>query len=187
MDEKQYYAGIEAVLFASGEPISLERLSDALEMDEMLLSTLLSNMIQRYQQEDRGIEIVCLDGLYQLCTKPQWQGPIRRAMEMKKNTPLSQAAMETLAVIAYNEPVTKSFIEQVRGVDSSSIVNSLVEKGLIEEAGRLEVPGRPIAYRTSVHFLRSFQMKDLSELPPLPEQENQKSEEDSQEAKREDG
>lgn len=173
MDEKQYYAMIEAVLFASGEPISLSRLSEALELDEILLSALLPGMIERYQKDDRGIQIVCLDGMYQLCTKPQWQEAIRRAMEMKKNTPLSQAAMETLAVIAYNEPVTKSFIEQVRGVDSSSIVNSLLEKGLIEEAGRLEVPGRPIAYRTSVHFLRSFQMKDLSELPPLPEQEDQ--------------
>jgi segregation and condensation protein B len=171
MEEKQYYAMIEAVLFASGEPLSLGRLAEALELDEMLVSSLLPNLMERYRKEDHGIEIVCLDGMYQMCTKPQWQEPIRRAIEMKKNTPLSQAAMETLAIIAYNEPVTKSFIEQVRGVDSSSIVNSLAEKGLIEEAGRLEVPGRPIAYRTSIHFLRSFQLKDLSDLPPLPDQE----------------
>ena len=110
---------------------------------------------------------------FQLVTKDRYAGLIRTALEIRRNTPLSQAAMEVLSIIAYNQPVTKSFVEQVRGVESGQIVNNLAEKGLVEEAGRLDVPGRPIAYRTTLQFLRCFGISSLEQLPPLPDQSGQ--------------
>ena len=108
-----------------------------------------------------------------MCTNPDFADYIKKALEIKKNIPLSQAAMEVLAIIAYNQPATKSFVEQVRGVESSQIVNNLVEKGLVEEAGRLDVPGRPISYKTSINFLLCFGLSGLDKLPPLPDENGQ--------------
>lgn len=173
MKYKEYYAAAEAVLFASGEPVSAERLGAALELDVPTLTKMMNNLMDIYHEEDRGIQIVRLDDSYQMCTKPAFAGQIKQVLELKRTAPLSSAALEVLAIIAYNEPVTKGFIEQVRGVDSSSIVNNLHEKALIEEAGRLEVPGRPIAYRTSPNFLRCFGMSSLHDLPPLPDESGQ--------------
>jgi segregation and condensation protein B len=173
MEYKKYYGMIEAILFASGDPVSEDRLCEVTEIDRTTLSGLMAELSERYRDADRGIRIVKLNQSYQLCTKTEYESYIKRALEIKRNTPLSQAAMEVLAVIAYNEPVTKGFVEQVRGVDSSQTVNNLVEKGLVEEAGRLDVPGRPILYRTTEHFLRSFQMGSLKELPPLPDEGGQ--------------
>lgn len=170
MKYQKYYAAIEAVLFASGEPISLDRLAAAVGLELQLLREIMIEFAKRYESEEHGIQVIVLDDCYQFCTKTALATQIKNALEMKRTVPLSQAALEVLAVIAYNQPVTKGFIEQVRGVDSSSIVNSLNEKGLIEEAGRLEVPGRPVSYRTTAHFLRSFGMESLKELPPLPEE-----------------
>jgi len=127
------------------------------------------------------LELRRLDSAYQLCTKPIYAGEIRRALELRRNTPLTPAALEVLAIIAYNQPVTRGFVEQVRGVDSSSVVTSLVEKGLVEEAGRLELPGRPISFRTTPAFLRCFGLDSLADLPdvtgseeePPPEDEDQ--------------
>lgn len=150
------------------------------ELDELTLYSVMTALKERYQKTSHGICILDLNGSYQMCTKLEWAEKVKQALEMKRNTPLSQAAMETLAVIAYNEPVTKSFIEQVRGVDSSGIVNNLAEKGLIEEAGRLELPGRPIAYRTSANFLRSFQLTSLADLPPIPEEKNEEEAEEQE-------
>lgn len=168
--EKDYYGMVEAILFASGEPVPMERLMKVTELDELTLFSVITGLKERYQKASHGIQLLDLNGSYQLCTKLEWEAQIKQALEMKRNTPLSQAAMETLAIIAYNEPVTKSFIEQVRGVDSSGTVNNLAEKGLIEEAGRMDLPGRPIAYRTSANFLRSFQLSSLADLPPIPEE-----------------
>lgn len=179
MEERDYYGMVEAILFASGEPVPMERLMQVTELDELTLYSIMTALKERYQKVSHGIQILELNGSYQMCTKAEWADQIKQALEMKRNTPLSQAAMETLAVIAYNEPVTKSFIEQVRGVDSSGIVNNLAEKGLIEEAGRLDLPGRPIAYRTSPGFLRSFQLSSLAELPPIPEEPKNTSSEDN--------
>ena len=109
-----------------------------------------------------------------MCTQKKYSDYIKSAMEIKKQTPLSQAAMEALTVVAYNQPVTKSFVESVRGIDSSSVINTLVEKGLLEEDGRLDVPGKPVAYRTTDTFLRSFGLSSLSELPPLEREEENK-------------
>lgn len=173
MTYKKYFAALEAVLFASGEPVSEERLAEVLDLDEKTMKNLMKEFMVQYQTEERGVWVVALEDSYQMCTKSEYGEYIKQAMEIRRTTPLSQAALETLAIIAYNQPVTKSFIEQVRGVDSSSIVNSLTEKGLIEEAGRLEVPGRPIAYKTTAGFLRSFRMESLSELPAIPDESGQ--------------
>ena len=130
-------------------------------------------MKDRYEQESSGLLLVELEDSFQLCTKPEYASVVKQTMELRRNTPLSNAAMEVLAIIAYNQPVTRAFVEQVRGVDSSQTVLNLVEKGLVEEAGRLDIPGRPISYRTTQGFLRNFGMKSLEELPPLPDEDGQ--------------
>lgn len=173
MEIKQTIGAVEAILFASGEPVELTRLSQTLSVEEDVLYRLIINMKDRYDSEESGIELVELDGAFQLCTKDKYAEDIKACLDIKRNMPLSNAAMETLAIIAYNQPVTKSFIEQIRGVDSGQTVNSLAEKGLVEEAGRLDLPGRPIAYKTTVGFLRCFGMKNLDGLPPLPDDSGQ--------------
>lgn len=124
-----------------------------------------------YQQT--AFVILDLDQSYQMVTREEYAAVIREALEVKNNTPLSQAALEVLAIIAYNQPVTKSFVEQIRGVDSSSVVNSLVAKGLVQEMGRLEIPGRPISYGTTEHFLRCFGMQSIETLPKIPQPQEQ--------------
>ena len=173
MEINQYKAQIEAVLFASGEPVSAVRLAELLEVEEETVRQVVTLMKDDYEAEERGILLVALGESFQLVTKDRYAGLIRTALEIRRNTPLSQAAMEVLSIIAYNQPVTKSFVEQVRGVESGQIVNNLVEKGLVEEAGRLDVPGRPIAYRTTLQFLRCFGIYSLEQLPPLPNQSGQ--------------
>lgn len=162
MNIKQTEAAIEAILFASGEPISVKRLADTVEVEEETVYKICKTLQDRKKTDESGICIVELNDSFQMCTNPDFADYIKKALEIKKNIPLSQAAMEVLAIIAYNQPVTKSFVEQVRGVESSQIVNNLVEKGLVEEAGRLDVPGRPISYKTSINFLRCFGLSGLS-------------------------
>ena len=164
---------IEAVLFASGDPVETAKIAQAVELEEALVYKLLQTMKDRYEQESSGLLLVELEDSFQLCTKPEYASVVKQTMELRRNTPLSNAAMEVLAIIAYNQPVTRAFVEQVRGVDSSQTVLNLVEKGLVEEAGRLEIPGRPISYRTTQGFLRNFGMKSLKELPPLPDEDGQ--------------
>ncbi|MCI8405552.1 MAG: SMC-Scp complex subunit ScpB [Oscillospiraceae bacterium] len=164
---------IEAVLFASGDPVETAKIAQAVELEEALVYKLLQTMKDRYEQESSGLLLVELEDSFQLCTKPEYASVVKQTMELRRNTPLSNAAMEVLAIIAYNQPVTRAFVEQVRGVDSSQTVLNLVEKGLVEEAGRLDIPGRPISYRTTQGFLRNFGMKSLEELPPLPDEDGQ--------------
>lgn len=173
MNIKQTEAAIEAILFASGEPISVKRLADTVEVEEETVYKICKTLQDRKKTEQSGICIVELNDSFQMCTNPDFADYVKKALEIKKNIPLSQAAMEVLAIIAYNQPVTKSFVEQVRGVESSQIVNNLVEKGLVEEAGRLDVPGRPISYKTSMNFLRCFGLSGLDKLPPLPDENGQ--------------
>lgn len=158
---------VQAVLFAAGEPYEKERLAKLLEIDIEMLSQLVERINEFYQKTP--FAILELDQSYQMVTRAEYAAIIRQALEVKNNAPLSQAALEVLAIIAYNQPVTKSFIEQVRGVDSSSVVNSLVSKGLVEEQGRLEIPGRPLSYGTTEHFLRCFGMKSIEALPKIPQ------------------
>lgn len=158
---------IEAILFASGDPIEPLRIAEALEQDLDTTMKMLLAFGDKLEQEQRPLELLCLDGKYQLSTKSEFAEVIKKALEVRRNTPLTQASMEVLAIIAYNQPVTRSFVEQVRGIDSSGIMSSLVEKGLVEEAGRLELPGRPISYCTTTNFLRCFGLKALEELPRI--------------------
>ncbi|MBO5797193.1 MAG: SMC-Scp complex subunit ScpB [Clostridia bacterium] len=169
MEIKQYQAALEAILFASGEPVGIDRLAAALELDNDAVETLAEDLAQDYRTKNGGLTILRLDDSYQMCTKRDFATYIRSAMEIRRNTPLSQAAMEVLAIVAYNQPVTKAVIEQVRGVDCGAVLQGLQLKGLVEEKGRLELPGRPLLYGTTVHFLRCFGVSSLAELPPLPQ------------------
>ena len=160
-------AAVEAILFASGEAIDTEKIAEAAEVESADIPKLIGLLERRYSDSKSAIEIVKLGNKYQMCTKKEYSEYIKSAMESKKQTPLSNAAMETLTIVAYNQPVTKGFVESVRGIDSSSVVNSLADKGLLEEAGRLDVPGRPVAYKTTDNFLRCFGLSSLDDLPPL--------------------
>ena len=161
-------AKIEAILFAYGEPLSAEKLAEICEVTKEEVAEVAEFIEKRYKKADCGLMLLRLDSSYQIAAKHEYAPYIRSAIETKRQTPLSPAAMEVLAIIAYNQPVSKAFVEQVRGIDSSSVVNTLNERNLVEEAGRLDLPGRPIAYRTTETFLRCFGMKKLGELPPLP-------------------
>lgn len=168
MEENQYFGALEAILFACGEPLEIERLAEGLQIEKAAVRQQLLEYQQSLNSSERGIELRFLDDKVQLCSKAQYEQLIVSVAAMKKNAPLSNAAMEVLAIVAYNQPVTKSFIEQVRGVESGQVVNNLVEKGLVEEAGRLNVPGRPLTYRTTANFLRCFGLTNLGDLPNLP-------------------
>ena len=168
MNKQQTIAALEAVLFASGDPISIDRLSQTFEIKPEEVEKYIAELEKRYSEQCSGFYVVRLENTYQLVTREEFAPYIKTAFDIKRRTPLSPAALEVLAVIAYNQPVTRAFIEQVRGVDCSGVVKTLVEKGLIEERGRLELPGRPLLYGTTKTFLRSFSLNDLSDLPPLP-------------------
>lgn len=167
MELNELKAAIEAVLFAHGEPLSGAKLADILEVDQPLVERMLLMIRDDCEQEGRGIQLLKLEDAWQFATRPKQAAMIQKALDTRRNTPLSNAAMEVLAIIAYNQPVSRAFIEQVRGVDSSSTVANLVEKGLVAEAGRLDLPGKPVAFRTTEAFLRTFGISALYELPPL--------------------
>ena len=170
MEITKKLGAIEAILFASGDPIEIYRLSEASGVDVGTIPRLVRLLNERYDDCGSGLCIKKLDSSYQMCTREEFAPMIKTALETKRSTPLSNAARETLTIIAYNQPVSKGFIENVRGIDSSSVVNNLVEKGLIEEAGRLDIPGKPIVYRTTPVFLRSFGLASTDDLPILPGQ-----------------
>lgn len=172
MNVRQLQAAIEAILFANGEPVSLDKLSEALEVDKNTIKGVIKNMSDEYEDEKRGLYVILVDGKYQLCSKSLYGKYVKKFMDNRRNTPLSQAAMEVLAIIAYNQPVTKSFVEQIRGVDCAGIIGSLCTKNLIEEKGRLELPGKPLLYGTTPTFLRCFCIKNLDELPPIPSKQS---------------
>ncbi|MBQ8195172.1 MAG: SMC-Scp complex subunit ScpB [Oscillospiraceae bacterium] len=166
-------AAIEAILFACGDPIELEKLAAAAEIEAETVAKMIDRLNDRYSEQGSAFTISRLGSSYQMMTRPDFALQIKAAMETRRQAPLSPAALETLAVVAYNQPVTKGFVEQVRGVDSSGVVNSLVERGLLEEYGRLDLPGRPIAYKTTENFLRCFGVTDISGLPPIPDSSGQ--------------
>ena len=166
MEFNELVLGLEAVLFASGEPISIQRLAQTFEIEPTEIEKAAAELAKKF--EPTALELLTLENTYQISTKKKYAEYIKKAFDIKRKTPLSQAALEVLAVVAYNQPVTKAFIEQVRGVDCSGVMMTLAEKELIEERGRLELPGRPLLYGTTKHFLRCFQISDLSELPQIP-------------------
>lgn len=142
MNQKQIRAAVEAMLFACGDPIGADKLAQAVQLPQVSVEAALEALRERYTREDSGLCLLHLNTRWQLATKTEWADCIRRLLDSRRSVPLGPAAMETLTVIAYNQPVSRAFIEQVRGVDSSSSVSGLLEKGLIEEAGRLDLPGR---------------------------------------------
>lgn len=159
---------IEAMLFASGDPVEASKLAEVLDIDIETVEKMLGHLSALYDERSSGLMIIRIDNKYQICTREKYSDEVRKLMEIKKNTPLSNAAFEVLAVIAYNKTVTRSFIEQVRGVDCSGPISSLVQKGLIEEKGRMDLPGRPLIYGTTDRFLRCFSLNSLEDLPDLP-------------------
>lgn len=171
MEIKQYQAAIEAILFASGEPVPVSRLAAALELEEDAVCRIADDWVQDVNTRAGGVMALKLDDQYQLCSSKAYAGYVRKAMDIRRNTPLSQAAMEVLAIIAYNQPVTRPFVEQVRGVDCSAVMQGLQQKGLIEEKGRMDLPGRPLLYGTTKNFLRCFGVSGIDQLPPLPQKE----------------
>lgn len=167
MEIKDIESVIEGLLFASGDPLSLEKIAEIIAMDRKTARLIVNDMIITFQKSRRGVMIREIDGSYQLCTKFEHYEYIRRLFEPRQKQALSQAAYETLAIVAYNQPVTRARIEQIRGVNSDSAITRLVERNLIREAGRLESPGKPMLYETTEEFLRSFGFKSKADLPLL--------------------
>ena len=167
-DRKEIEAAVEGILFASGEPVDIRRICVALELDRQTAEQILRGLADYYAYERRGIRLLQMEDSWQMCSAPDYADMIRRAFEVRKPAKLSQPALEVLTIIAYYQPTTRAYVEQVRGVDSSYTVGLLQERGLIEECGRLQVPGRPILYRTTKNFLRSFHLSSLEDLPEIP-------------------
>lgn len=168
MELKELESTMEAILFAAGEPLGVERLCLAMEIDRATADTVARHLADQYSYERRGIRLLRLDSSYQLVSAPEYAPLIRTVFERRKPARLSQTALEVLAIIAYYQPATRAYVEQVRGVDSSYTIGLLLDRELIEECGRLAVPGRPIQYRTTSSFLRTFGLSSLDELPELP-------------------
>ncbi len=160
---------VEAIIFASGEPIDRIRLIESLGCSPERLDSILNDIARDYAERNSAVELLNLGSEVQFVTRPEYAEAVRNVLDMKRNQPLSSAAFEVLAIVAYNQPVTKAFIEQVRGVDCSGVINTLCQRNLIEEAGRLDLPGRPLIYCTTTDFLKCFCMATLAELPEIPD------------------
>ena len=164
---KNIEGAIEAILYAAGYPVKYTKIAEVLGLDLRNTKKIIEHMSEEFNSErsKRGINLLCFDETCQFCTKEQYAPYIREALGIRRGGNLSASSMEVLAVIAYNQPVTRSFVDQVRGVDSSYAFNSLIDKALIEACGRLDAPGRPMLYVTTEKFLRVFGINSLSELP----------------------
>lgn len=174
MNKNNVLASIEAMLFAAGDPVEPSKLAEVLDIDVENVIKMLGHLEATYDEREGGLRVIRVDGKYQICTREEYSDEVRGLLEIKKNTPLSQAAFEVLAIVAYNKTVTRSFIEQIRGVDCSGPVSNLIQKGLIEEKGRLDLPGRPLVYGTTDRFLRCFSLNSLDDLPELPKDNENK-------------
>lgn len=168
LEMKEIEAAVEGILFASGEPVGVDRICVALDMDRQTAEMVLQRLQDYYSYERRGIRLLHMEDSWQLCSAPEYGEQIRRAFEIRKPAKLSQPALEVLTIIAYYQPTTRAYVDQVRGVDSSYTMGLLQERKLIEECGRLQVPGRPRLYRTTKEFLRVFHLSSLEELPEMP-------------------
>ena len=164
---KNLEGAIEAILYAAGYPVKYAKIAEVLGLDVLNTKTLIAHMAEEYNADNsrHGLSLLMFDDTCQFCTKESYAPYIREALGIRRGGNLSASSMEVLAVVAYNQPVTRSFVDQVRGVDSSYAVNSLIDKGLIEACGRLDAPGRPMLYVTTEKFLRVFGLRSLSELP----------------------
>ncbi len=169
LDMKEIESAVEGILFASGDPVHIDRICIALETDRPTAERVLQNLMDHYAYDRRGVRLLHVEDTWQLCSAPDYAEVIRKAFEIRKPAKLSQPALEVLTVIAYYQPVTRAYVDQIRGVDSAYTVGLLMERKLIEECGRLQVPGRPRLYRTTKNFLRSFHLRTLEDLPELPD------------------
>ncbi len=160
---------VEAIIFASGEPVERLRLIEVLGCSPERLDALINEIKDDYDERGSAVELLCLGSQVQFATRPAYAEAVRSVLDLKKNQPLSPAAFEVLAIVAYNQPVTRSFIEQVRGVDCGGVLNTLCQRQLVEECGRLDLPGRPLIYCTTAEFLKCFCMSTLAELPDIPD------------------
>ena len=160
-------AAIEAILFTMGESVEAEKIAVAIEHDVDTTVKIIHNMMDKYENEDRGIKIIELEGSFQLCTKEEYYDNLIRICSQPRRYTLTDAALETLSIIAYKQPVTKIEIEKIRGVNSDRSVNKLVELELVKEVGRLDAPGRPLLFGTTEEFLRSFGVHSIDDLPVL--------------------
>lgn len=167
MEQSELQRAIEAILFAAGEPVESSRLAFALEVDESDIIAAADKLSNDMAYERRGIRILHLESAYQMVSSGEMAEYVTRALETRKPPKLSASQLETLTIIAYYQPATKAMVEQIRGVDSTYSVSALLNKKLIEEAGRLNVPGRPIQYKTTPDFLRTFGLSSLDELPAI--------------------
>lgn len=183
MGNQEMKRAAEAILFAAGDSVDLQRLAEALELTPKKTENLMEELKEEFNSQNHGFKIMKYDESYQFVTHKEYQQQIRKVMDLNRKKPLSQAAMEVLSVIAYNQPVTKAFVEQIRGVDCSGVIGSLTVKGLVEEKGRLELPGRPLLYGTTENFLRCFNISSIDELPKIPEKEQKEETSEIQEAK----
>lgn len=171
MSDIEKIAALEAILFASGESVPIKDIAEALEITEEELLGLFEKLKEKYSES--GIRAIRIDDELQLSTKKEYYEYVRRVTEPKRNTPLSHAALEVLSIVAYKQPVTRSQIDYIRGVDSSSSLSRLIMCGLIEQSGTSDAPGRPSLYSTTKEFLRVFGMENLEELPDLGELEKE--------------
>ncbi len=167
MELEELQRGIEVILFAAGEPVELSRMAMALECDEKEIAAAADSLADTLAFDRRGIRILKLEKAYQMVSSGEMSEYVTKALETRKPPKLSSSQLETLTIVAYYQPATKAMIEQIRGVDSSYSVAALLNKKLIEEAGRLNVPGRPILYRTTADFLRTFGISSLEDLPEI--------------------
>ena len=171
MEIEKLQSAVEAILFTMGDSVGLDKLADAIGDDEETTKKLIHSMMGRYEEEDRGIKIIELDNAYQLCTKKEMYEYLIRVAKQPKRHVLTDVLLETLYIIAYNQPVTKLEIEKIRGAKTDHAVNKLVEYGLVEETGRLDAPGRPLLFGTTEEFLRRFSIHSLDELPVLDQEQ----------------
>ncbi len=176
MDIKEYEAILEALLFSSGEPVQISKLSEIIGLDRLNTEKILTELSDRYNYERRGITILKLGDNYQMATRAEFSDYIKKLLDKRKDTVISGAALEVLAIIAYKQPITRAYVEQVRGVDSSGVMATLAEKGLIEERGRLDVPGHPKLFGTTPDFMRSFGLSSLTDLPDISEKREEQLE-----------
>lgn len=168
MEINQKKSIIEAILFAAGRPVTKNELVLALEISPEDIDNIAKNMQEEYKNENRGIELITIDNAYQLCTKKELHEYIYPVLDKRNKPNLSNAALETLAIVAYNPKITRAEIEAIRGVSADACVYKLLEYGLIEEAGKIDLPGKPMSYKTTNDFLRMFGYTSLEELPELP-------------------
>ncbi|MEE1013735.1 MAG: SMC-Scp complex subunit ScpB [Clostridia bacterium] len=165
MEIREIQSILEAVLFAAGDAVELEKLADIVDVDKKSLREILKKMMDSYNFERRGVHIIQMEDSYQMCTRGEYHDYVAMLAEPRRKQSLSNAAIEVLAIVAYKQPVTRSTIEHIRGVNCDYVVNRLMERNLIEEKGRLDAPGRPILFGTTQEFLRCFGVATLQDLP----------------------